>query len=392
MPVGDAGMKLQERSTTMKRKHRLSHRLPKIMLAAIIAATTIFAGATAMLASTEPAVRYGDLDNDGKVNLHDAQTCLRAALGITDRAPYEKTGDVDGNGKIDLHDCQLILKAALGIINEFPIKKTSTSGTGTDAPEPAESTAPPVTSEEPAPPMASETAEPDASQTPAPPAPAPTGDWYVTFPDHVEIHHPDGSIEIRYYDNRCVHSWEDVMSTRIVKAAWTETEYKTVTEETEVDLSHFTDNNGNQINLTVLYNEYLKSGDYKNETIENSNKYKELEKAIERAIKKGSTREKALASIPATDSYAWFRVYLSNDMIEKYMKLANWEGVTPNGHVVSDPWGTMFDNFETKFMTIEKQVPTGNVINHPAEIEEYVDHYRCTKCGKEVKTCMEKYE
>lgn len=214
----------------------------------------------------------------------------------------------------------------------------------------------------------------------------------MTFSDHVEIHHPDGSIEIRYYDNRCVHSWEDVMSTRIVKAAWTETEYKTVTEETEVKLSHARANDGNKVNLTALYNEYLKSGDYKNETIENSSRYEMLEYGIERAIKKGSTREEALKSIPATDSYAWFRSYLSWDMIDKYMAKANWDWTVQYKDELGTAWQMMFGNFETDFMTIEKQVPTGNVINHPAEIEEYVDHYRCTKCGKEVKTCMEKYE
>lgn len=61
----------------------------------------------------------GDVDNNGKVTLIDAQLVLKAALGIENFSDEKaaKAADADESGKVDLVDVTLILKAALGIIS-----------------------------------------------------------------------------------------------------------------------------------------------------------------------------------------------------------------------------------------------------------------------------------
>ena len=74
----------------------------------------------------EDTIELGDVNEDGVVNLKDAQLVLRRYLKIitADQAPDELC-DVDGNGKVNLADTQLILKKYLKLIDEFPAAKTS---------------------------------------------------------------------------------------------------------------------------------------------------------------------------------------------------------------------------------------------------------------------------
>ena len=69
-------------------------------------------------------ILFGDITQDGKVDLSDALYALNAALGITDITPtQEKIADVDGTGGLTLNDVQLILKRALQIISVFPVEE-----------------------------------------------------------------------------------------------------------------------------------------------------------------------------------------------------------------------------------------------------------------------------
>lgn len=58
----------------------------------------------------------GDLDNNNKVELRDAQLALKIALKIITPTPEQEAAvDVTGDGKVDLFDAQKILKVALKI-------------------------------------------------------------------------------------------------------------------------------------------------------------------------------------------------------------------------------------------------------------------------------------
>lgn len=66
------------------------------------------------------SVTKDDVDENGKVELADAQLALKAALKIiTLDEKASKAADVTGNGKVELADAQLILKYALKIIKTF---------------------------------------------------------------------------------------------------------------------------------------------------------------------------------------------------------------------------------------------------------------------------------
>lgn len=64
----------------------------------------------------EPPRKKGEITEEGKITLKDAQKALQAALGINKLYGVEfQAADIFGTGKIDLKNAQIILRAALGI-------------------------------------------------------------------------------------------------------------------------------------------------------------------------------------------------------------------------------------------------------------------------------------
>lgn len=62
----------------------------------------------------------GDINQDGKINMKDARTALKAAVGSEALSgEQKKLGDVDADGKVGMKDARLILKYAVGSIEEF---------------------------------------------------------------------------------------------------------------------------------------------------------------------------------------------------------------------------------------------------------------------------------
>lgn len=72
--------------------------------------------------NTPPSsVLSGDADQNGVINLQDAQLVLRAALGIDNvSADDRRLYDANEDGNINLDDALLVLKMALGIVDEKP--------------------------------------------------------------------------------------------------------------------------------------------------------------------------------------------------------------------------------------------------------------------------------
>lgn len=61
-------------------------------------------------------VRKGDVDGDGDVDVSDARTALRAAVGLEKLdEKQKKAADVDGDGKVTVSDAREILRTATGI-------------------------------------------------------------------------------------------------------------------------------------------------------------------------------------------------------------------------------------------------------------------------------------
>jgi hypothetical protein len=68
-----------------------------------------------------PPGTLGDLNGDGKVNVQDATTSLRIAVGsIIPTDAQKAAGDVNHDGKWNVQDTTLILRFAVGAITAFP--------------------------------------------------------------------------------------------------------------------------------------------------------------------------------------------------------------------------------------------------------------------------------
>lgn len=65
---------------------------------------------------TDTEYMMGDVDNNKKIELKDAQLALKKALNLIELdAKATKAADVDGNGKVELKDAQKILRVALNL-------------------------------------------------------------------------------------------------------------------------------------------------------------------------------------------------------------------------------------------------------------------------------------
>ena len=74
-----------------------------------------------------PIGLYGDINNDGKVNVKDVTYLQKHLAGFEDfkivdgsRAFY--CADVNGNGNLEITDCTTIMKYAVRAIDKFPVE------------------------------------------------------------------------------------------------------------------------------------------------------------------------------------------------------------------------------------------------------------------------------
>ncbi|MGN0475844.1 MAG: dockerin type I repeat-containing protein, partial [Ruminococcus sp.] len=72
--------------------------------------------------------KYGDVNNDGKINVKDVTYLQKHLVGFEDfniangtRAFY--ASDVNGNGKLEITDCTTIMKYAVRAIDKFPVEQ-----------------------------------------------------------------------------------------------------------------------------------------------------------------------------------------------------------------------------------------------------------------------------
>ena len=71
----------------------------------------------------QPAVKIGDIDGDGSVDILDATIAQKSAAGKTQLTPEQDyVGDVNNDGICDILDATMIQKYAAGKITEFPKK------------------------------------------------------------------------------------------------------------------------------------------------------------------------------------------------------------------------------------------------------------------------------
>lgn len=76
----------------------------------------LFLAASATLAAT-----YGDINDDGEINVQDVALVMKHVLEIEELTDAEQAvADVNGDSEIDVKDVTLIMQYSLGLIEEFP--------------------------------------------------------------------------------------------------------------------------------------------------------------------------------------------------------------------------------------------------------------------------------
>ena len=77
-------------------------------------------------AKTEPDVKYGDVNNDGTVDVSDAMLVCQIYLGnVTPTDAQKLAANVSGDDAVDVSDAMMICQFYLGNITEFPAEKKS---------------------------------------------------------------------------------------------------------------------------------------------------------------------------------------------------------------------------------------------------------------------------
>ena len=77
-------------------------------------------------AKTEPDVKYGDVNNDGTVDVSDAMLVCQIYLGnVTPTDAQKLAANVNGDDAVDVSDAMMICQFYLGNITEFPAEKKS---------------------------------------------------------------------------------------------------------------------------------------------------------------------------------------------------------------------------------------------------------------------------
>lgn len=77
-------------------------------------------------AKTEPDVKYGDVNNDGTVDVSDAMLVCQIYLGnLTPTDAQKLAANVSGDDAVDVSDAMMICQFYLGNITEFPAEKKS---------------------------------------------------------------------------------------------------------------------------------------------------------------------------------------------------------------------------------------------------------------------------
>ncbi len=66
---------------------------------------------------------WGDVDENGKINVSDALAILKAYVGMQSlTTTQQRAGDVDGNGEVNVADALLVLQKYVGLISAFPVE------------------------------------------------------------------------------------------------------------------------------------------------------------------------------------------------------------------------------------------------------------------------------
>ncbi len=100
-------------------------RTARAVLTVILLSLLIF---LLLYAAGASALQYGDLNDNGRVDVQDVVLVMKHTLGM-EYLPVSKEvlADVNGDGFVNVQDASLIMQKTLGLLNEFPVNSGSGS-------------------------------------------------------------------------------------------------------------------------------------------------------------------------------------------------------------------------------------------------------------------------
>lgn len=79
-----------------------------------------------IFSSPASAALYGDINQDGEINVQDVVLTMRYTLGLQDLNSIQKiAADVNNDNQINVMDVTLIMRKSLGLIDKFPALPSS---------------------------------------------------------------------------------------------------------------------------------------------------------------------------------------------------------------------------------------------------------------------------
>lgn len=83
-------------------------------------------GSDVKLSNASIQIKYGDVNQDGKVNVDDYLLVRKYIAGLEKLNDNQiKLADVDGNGMVTITDADLIQRKIAGIIDTFPVEEVA---------------------------------------------------------------------------------------------------------------------------------------------------------------------------------------------------------------------------------------------------------------------------
>ncbi len=94
-------------------------RAARAVLTVILLSLLIF---LLLYADRASALQYGDLNDNGRIDVQDVVLVMKHALGMEYlSASKEVLADVNGDGFVNVQDASLIMQKTLGLLNDFPV-------------------------------------------------------------------------------------------------------------------------------------------------------------------------------------------------------------------------------------------------------------------------------
>jgi len=101
---------------------RLLNAKSGVKTAAVLLVAVLFVLAFASMTAGAPEITYGDINNDGEIDVRDVVLVMQYIIGLRDLTEDQlKAADVNGDGEVNVQDATMLMQYVLGLIESFTL-------------------------------------------------------------------------------------------------------------------------------------------------------------------------------------------------------------------------------------------------------------------------------